>query len=304
MLVLDFGRKDRIDHLAFSPDGRAVVASSEYVVRYWPEIRAGAHSVWVNSPFRSRRAVFADGGKALLFSTSRLWRADLTTARVIPLTVENIYTRYHVSPDARFVLVEEHDTGATPTTTLALHPATDLTAGGRLWARVAPGNHYSRAHFVADGARIVRHEGEWNGGRSEQHVVTYDAATGEPVARSPVVRDLVHATEAAPDGRWMVGLRDAWLYYWPVTAECGAAGYFRNDSPKHFTDAAFHPSSRFLALTSNDKTVKLYDTTTWEVARTFTWDVGKMRSICFSPDGTLAAAGTDKGQVVVWDVDL
>lgn len=78
----------------------------------------------------------------------------------------------------------------------------------------------------------------------------------------------------------------------------------RNDNRKHFTALAFHPSGRYLAATSNDETVKLYDTTTWEVARTFTWDIGRMRSIAFSHDGTLAAAGGDSGKVVVWDVDL
>jgi WD40 repeat protein len=72
----------------------------------------------------------------------------------------------------------------------------------------------------------------------------------------------------------------------------------------HGTGIAFHPSGRYLAATSNDATVKLYDTSTWEVTRTFTWEIGRMRSIAFSPDGTLAAAGSDKGQVVVWDVDF
>src|SRR5207253_1850182 len=33
-------------------------------------------------------------------------------------------------------------------------------------------------------------------------------------------------------------------------------------------------------------------------------EVRKMRSIAFSPDGALAAAGSDTGKVVVWDVDL
>ena len=62
--------------------------------------------------------------------------------------------------------------------------------------------------------------------------------------------------------------------------------------------------AEYLAATSNDKTVKFYDTTTWELARTFTWAIGRVRSICFNPDGTLAAAGSDTGKVVVWDVDL
>ena len=78
----------------------------------------------------------------------------------------------------------------------------------------------------------------------------------------------------------------------------------QNDRRRDFTGAAFHPSGRFLATTSTDETVKLYDTSTWEVARTFTWKVGKMRSVAFSPDGALAAAGSDTGKVVVWDVDL
>ena len=76
-----------------------------------------------------------------------------------------------------------------------------------------------------------------------------------------------------------------------------------NEGAKHFTALAFHPSGQWLAATSNDETVKLYDTTTWQVAKTFTWNIGRMRSIAFSPDGTLAAAGSDTGKVVIWDVD-
>ena len=93
------------------------------------------------------------------------------------------------------------------------------------------------------------------------------------------------------------------MWLWPLAAD-GVAARIKNDTRRHFTDAAFHPGGRFLAATSNDATVKLYDTSTWDVARTFTWQIGRVRSIAFSPDGTLAAAGGDTGQVVVWDVDL
>ena len=61
---------------------------------------------------------------------------------------------------------------------------------------------------------------------------------------------------------------------------------------------------RFLAATSNDATVKLYDTSIWALAKTYTWNIGRLRSIAFSPDGLLAAAGSDTGKIVVWDVDL
>jgi WD40 repeat protein len=78
----------------------------------------------------------------------------------------------------------------------------------------------------------------------------------------------------------------------------------RNDGRLHFTGLAFHPSGAYLATTSTDATVRLYDTTAWEVARTYAWQAGKLRCVAFSPDGMLAAVGSDSGNIVVWDVDL
>jgi WD40 repeat protein len=79
---------------------------------------------------------------------------------------------------------------------------------------------------------------------------------------------------------------------------------FRNDCREEFTALAFHPSGRFLAATSNDATVKLYDTQTWAVAQAYTWGVGRLGSVTFSPDGMLAAAGGDTSKIVIWDVDV
>jgi WD40 repeat protein len=107
-----------------------------------------------------------------------------------------------------------------------------------------------------------------------------------------------------PDGTRFVVLSGMSLFAYDAADPAARPVKRTNDTRKHFTGVAFHPSGRYLAATSNDKTVKLYDTTTWEPTKTYTWKVGKLRSIAFSPDGSLAAAGTDTGRAVLWDVDL
>lgn len=95
-----------------------------------------------------------------------------------------------------------------------------------------------------------------------------------------------------------------WLRLYATDEPDAPPRQIRNDGRKHFTGVAFYPGGRFFAATSNDTTVKLFDATSLEVVRTFTWDIGRLRSVAFSPDGALAAAGSDSGKVVVWDVDL
>jgi WD40 repeat protein len=107
----------------------------------------------------------------------------------------------------------------------------------------------------------------------------------------------------SPDGTQVVGSNDMTLLVWPVPG-LGAATLIRNDSRKHFTSLAYHPTGRHLFAASNDGTVHVFDTTTWERVRRFKWGLGRLRSVAVSPDGTLAAAGGDRGEVAFWDVDL
>jgi WD40 repeat protein len=79
----------------------------------------------------------------------------------------------------------------------------------------------------------------------------------------------------------------------------------RNSGKKPITGLAFHPSGRYLAATSGDATVRLHDReANWVVTRAFDWRIGALKSVAFHPEGTRAAAGGAKGQVVLWDVDL
>jgi WD40 repeat protein len=152
----------------------------------------------------------------------------------------------------------------------------------------------SRAAFGPDGSWFVR--------VTLRHFTFRSSSTGEFI-REFRIPDLVYCGPViSPDGEWLAfGSRDSIL----AMRSDGQSRpiYLPNLTSHHFTDVAFHPSGKYLAATSNDKTVKLHDTTTWEISRTYVWEIGRMRCIAFSPDGMLAAAGSDTGKVVVWDVD-
>lgn len=108
----------------------------------------------------------------------------------------------------------------------------------------------------------------------------------------------------SPCGKLIVVMETESVYIFLLDELSQPLHTLKTERIQHFTGVAFHPSGRLLGVTSNDTTVKFYDTETWAVTSTFNWDIGKLRSIAFSNDGTLAAAGSDTGKVVIWDVDL
>ena len=68
------------------------------------------------------------------------------------------------------------------------------------------------------------------------------------------------------------------------------------------TALAADPLGRFL-LTAAGPKVTVWDPATWKPLRAFDWKIGRLTCLAVSPDGTLAAAGGDKGKVAVWDVE-
>jgi len=52
-----------------------------------------------------------------------------------------------------------------------------------------------------------------------------------------------------------------------------------------------------------DQTARTWDLADLRQTRALKWTVGKLSSVAISPDSTLAAAGGEKGQVILWDID-
>jgi WD40 repeat protein len=173
----------------------------------------------------------------------------------------------------------------------------------RVWS-VSPSGESSQPVFAADGSWFVHFEFlGWERTTNPFQLVFRRPNTGAIVRREDIPQFCSTYPSVSSDMR-CIAFSCGEYFVVRAVLEPGRLFYQTGSNSKHFTDVAFHPSNRFLAATSNDATVKFYDTQTWELAKTYTWDIGRMRSIAFSPDGTLAAAGSDKGKVVVWDVDL
>jgi WD40 repeat protein len=160
-----------------------------------------------------------------------------------------------------------------------------------------------RPRFLPDGERIIFCRIGYKG-ELVSFVTIHVAESGELLREFESPNLGITEPVVSPSGESFVVLAERSLLVWQTDGDSRPAKKVANDNRKHFTGLAFHPSGRYLAATSNDATVKLYDTESWQVAKTFTWNIGRLRSIAFSPDGTLAAVGSDSGKIVIWDVDL
>lgn len=299
------GVRGRNDELAFSPDG-AQLASGRVGRRVliWNDRTSGARAELIKLPDGGgeTRVAFTPSGD-LFAGNDGLFLLDRLGRLAVKFRLRHWDTLWFgVSPTSSLLVLAQK---------LRERATSRLTgwAEGRyrkpVWEATTRGQVWSPPLFLPGGESFVWIEYRRDPDRGWlSYRVTRSCANGAELSLSPPLAEVPDRAALSPDGTRLACCARDRLDIYPAVGSWTQPTTIKNDNKKHFTGIAFHPSGRYLAATSNDETVKLYDTTTWEVARTFTWDLGPMRSIAFSPDGALAAAGSDTGKVVVWDVDL
>jgi WD40 repeat protein len=299
------GVRGRSDELCFAPDGRALASGRVgRKVLVWTDFAAGARARLLKLPDGGgeTRVGFAPDG-TLLAANDQLFafeRLDRRPAAISFTPWDTLW--FAVAPAGAQLIVAEklRNRNASRITGRAAgdyrRAAWKVTVDSLIW---------SRPLFALGGQNFILIEYRRDPARGWQsHRVTRSCADGAELAASPpLVEPPDRIALSAERHLLALAVRDR-IDLYPADGPCTRRASMKNDGRKHFTAIAFHPSGRYLGATSNDATVKLYETSTWEAARTFTWNIGRMRSIAFSPDGALAAAGSDSGKVVVWDVDL
>jgi WD40 repeat protein len=173
----------------------------------------------------------------------------------------------------------------------------------RAWVVPAePGSIGSSVAFAPGGSWFVR-AAQTTDPSPVLRLAVHDPATGMESRSCPADDWVSSGPAVSPDSAWVAFANGSLLCVQSV-GDARLRTSTANANTHQYTGLAFHPGGRVLAVTNNDKTVQVIDTRTWARTHSFTWEIGRMRSITFSPDGMLAAAGSDTGKVVVWDVDL
>jgi WD domain, G-beta repeat len=309
MLVLSHV-KQSIDALAFSPDGRLLAAggtSEKAGVQFWN----------ISTQTRIDHEPLVSGAVSRLW-----WTGHENPLLVVATSGYGVYVLIRIDDDELELLCQHANvlagvshrnfaylskSSADRSERLLFKASIDEegqfthTWGTKLhtlgWA-----NHAVEIH---GGKELLTTEFDFTGNhRGIEKLIIRSTQSGLQLTRLPYPELDVAKIAASSDGMMFCAAKRASLVVWSAADDRPRLAELKNDGRKFFTALAFHPSGRYLAATSNDATVKLYDTTTWELARTFTWDIGRMRSIAFSPDGTLAAAGSATGRIIVWDLDF
>jgi WD40 repeat protein len=337
MQRLAIPKKKRIYAIAFSPSGRDLAAvCGDGTLRVWDtttgELR---RTVAVEVTSCGFDVIYLDETQ-LVFAGAHLSRYDLARDAwhtIVP-TPRN-ERRLVLSPDGRY-LAEADWTNSTdwPGSGLLVHETATWT---QLPAPPGAGNTTKGLAFSPDGrwlasGHIVRVGEKVRSINLAQKFADLWAALPQPpvppVAPGPTtftVNDydyVVHLRELpsgrivrtidgwqqgvrtlafSPDGSVLVGTAGPRLRAWDLAGDRELALHKRGT--KHFQGLSFTADGRYLATVSNDETVRLWDARTWAEKTTFTWDVGRLLNIAFAPDGLRAAAGSDKGQIVIWDVE-
>jgi WD40 repeat protein len=297
--------------LAFSPDGRAVAAAIEgYGIFLW-NLEA-ATTAYVRLPAgdefsKGTGLGFSTDGRSVAWRTlgsRRVYNRDTREATDHSFAVTESTHGFTASGDGARI-ISEHG--------LPNHCLIGWMAAGsdwrRAWTLSTAGFGVQSLTLSPDGQRFAMLAQEALGSRwweKPRHVEVRDTASSALRAVGEYPYNIAAPLLFSPDARQLVGFRDMTLLAWsvPENGPLGSPRLIRNDSRKHFTAMAYHPVGRHLYATSNDTTVHVFDTATWQRATRFTWKIGKLKAVAVSPDGALAAAGGDRGEIVIWDVDV
>jgi WD40 repeat protein len=325
VLILQ-GPDHPVQALTFSPDATTLyIVQGHHGIRAWNVINRTANRLEIDGRLLVRQFVFHPGGRWAFSATAHTTPPAHNMARLIDLSAGTMRpfnftgqirdTVACLSDGSRVVTIgsSEFEVERPPRargrtrlygwTMTASGPEyawhRDVPTGEQVLFTVALDDQFATADFVRP--KRASYDTAW-----DARITIHRASDGLRVAELPHSHGPIQQLLAAPDGGLLVTRVGTELRAWTASDWKAPPPVVAGDLDHEMEPAAasFHPSGRYLLLATNGPTVIAFDTATWAPVQRWKWDVGALLSTAVSPDGTLAAAGSARGTVVVWDLDL
>ena len=284
----------------YSPDGRWVAsAGTDRTVRVWQATGRQDVAVLHGHTGPVAELAFAPGGRRLA-SVSH-------PTRLVPVVADGTIRVWDVDPRATLPVLRGHGSYVYP---VAYSPDGRWIASGdwdnrlRLWdartgeacAILDNGDLVKSLAFSPDSSRVVsaRHD----------RLQVWEVATGRRVQEFPVPAPNILGLAFHPDGATLAAL-DGSGGATVLNAATGAVVARLRLAARHDTKAlAFSPDGRWLAgVSTDDKTLCLFDTHTYQPSAQFPGHEGWIRDVTFSHDSRRVASCSSDQTVRVWQID-
>jgi len=309
-----YGHGDEVFDIAMRSDGRIYSADLKGQIRLWSSSRnrrgvtipVNSISVWPTfSPDGSEIAVGLDSQKTAVFDAATGLRRDLFT--------KGIPTKY--SEDGKTLFLSEPMRRETGEETRAdRYTGRVISVASEHGTKLADpvGSVLGECNPVLDFGGGIGCTFDWN----VRERIGIDLQTGEELFRLPTREAWVFSgLSVSPDRRVAILSSSLWqsegssipLEVWDIESYPGRkVTEIEDPFSRMMTGSRFSPNGALLAVFDRNGTVKLFDTSTWELRENLVMD-GHHRSVFsvgFSPDGKTLASTGDDGLINLWNVDV
>ena len=293
-----------INCVTFSSDGTQLAeAAHGGKVRVW-DVASGAvkhDSLYAHGPFPNQvRLCFAPDGKSLAAANGNIEFLGLTVVHRKPIRGDRApFSGVAYFPDgksvvgvgARYGRYSPLTSGAFPRMKLPTQQGCPCT-----WPACAINRDGTQLAVRRRLSEVL--SARWG---NFDAVFIYDTGANAVVTQFEWTGHPANRLAFSPDGELVAAACGPVLRVWDVSA--GALVAEKKVGKAHILGMAFSPDGRYIATVSKDSAVRFWDVGKWGEPKALEWNVGALLDVAFAPDGTIAAVSSDKGQIVLFDVD-